>query len=480
MSLEPPRRACEMMLWFILFFAVAAFGATEWWSRAVLECLIFILAALCSVRDDFAPRSSNIIIGFAVVIGIGLIQSVNHHPVFGPAHLLPLTRALPQTLYAVLFWIAMAALVWSASGILRWDGALRRLSLAIIFIGLFISIVGLIQRGQGNIAYYGWRVIRPGTNPFGPFTNYNHAANWMVAATLIGASLFVNRVQNPRRVPLVDRGAQLCLDVFVLCIAVVAVIQTGSRGAINSFVFAVIISGGIAAGPIIQERARRSVALVLTVFAVAYGIFLYVHPKWIGLAGRMVIEDSAAYRISMYRSGLRMLADYPLWGIGLGGIQKVFPTYQEATVIGVVDRVHSSWLEIALESGVIGAVAVGFALLSIVFALGRVLIRAKGESRVVTLGFFAAIIAYLVHGVVECNFQIPANAALFCVLLAAAGAIRDSANLRSPLRQQSRSLRALVFVGLSIVSLIPGFSGATPRWNAPFMSNNDPLWLTPR
>ena len=474
MTFGPSRRACEMMLWFILFFGVAAFGATEWWSRALLEFFIFILAAMCCLRSDFNPPSGGPLIGFLAIIVLGAVQALNVRPLAGPAGLLPFTAARPQTEYALLMWAAMAALYWSASGILLWEGALRRLALAIFVIGMFIAVVGILQRGQGNTTYYGLRPVRHG-NPFGPFTNYDDAANWMAASTLIGTGLFAERLLRRVRVPLADRFAQLTLAAFILCISVAAILETGSRGAINAFLASALATLFLTSGSLPRARSRRVARAGLILTGGFYAYFLYLNPKWLGFVGG-ALESSAAYRVSMYRSGLGMLADFPFFGIGLGGFQNAFHPYQEHFVVGLVDHGHSSWLEIALEAGMFGAVAIGAALLAPLAAMGRRLTQGSIQAAALCAGLFAALLALVMHGFVEFNFQIPANATLLVVLLAAtSAAIFVPSKDIKPVIMRLRAGLVVAFALFALLSIPPGMKGWGLRFGPPFFSSAESL-----
>lgn len=475
MSVAPSRRACEGLLWFILFFAPAAFGATEWWSRAVLESLIFILAAVCSLRRDFAASWSVPLSGFAVVIAVGGLQLFNVHPLGQPAGFLPFTVAGPQTLYALLLWTALAALFWSSSGIFHWEGAVRRASWAIFGVGLFISIVGVLQRGQGNTAYYGVRLIRNNAHPFGPFPNPNHAANWMAASTLLGAGFFVEHLKLRRPIPMADRAAQIILGAFVLGVSIAAVLATRSRGASHALLLAALATAGLLSMPAIRGRLRPFLSGGLALAALAYAYFVSLHPKWIGLSGGGT-DGSTADRVAMYRAGLRLLADFPVFGTGLGGFQQVFLTYQEHHLYGVVDHVHSSWLEVALEAGLVGAAAIGAAFLAPLAALGRRLARAGLGAGALPAGCFAASLALVLHGFLDFNFQIPANAALAVVLLATVSAcLRPRENHQPPAARPRQLGLAAAFVGLAVLSSPPGISGSRPRLGSPFISPGERL-----
>lgn len=405
------------MLWIILFFAPAAFGATEQWSRYVLEGMAVMLAVMCALRDDFRSPVSAPLLGFGVVLCLGAVQLVSLRPLADPAGLLPFTISRHQALQALSLWAAYAALLWSASGILRWEGALRRASWAIFLVGLFIAVVGILQRGQGNTAYYGFRPVRHGL-PFGPFTNCDHAASWMAAAALIGVGLFATGFRRGRT-PLTERVAQQLLIGFALVVQLWAVWETASRGAINAFFVSLLVTSYVVSGALAQTSARRLARAGLFLAGLVYGLFLYSNPRSLGFAAGG-FDHSTAYRLSMYRSGLRMLADFPAFGVGLGGFTEAFRAYQEPSVVGLVEHVHSSWLEVALETGLLGLCAFGLVLFVPLWTLGRRLGCLDSTVRAAAASCFAALFAFILHGFVEFNFQIPANAALFVVLSGAA------------------------------------------------------------
>jgi hypothetical protein len=90
-------------------------------------------------------------------------------------------------------------------------------------------------------------------------------------------------------------------------------------------------------------------------------------------------------------------------------------------------------------------------------------------------GCFAAVIALVLHGLVDFNFQIAANAAVMTVLLAAVTACLAPGESRPVPAGGSRAPMAAAFVILALLSLPPGLSGARPRLGAPFVSPGDSL-----
>lgn len=414
MSVEPSRRACETLLWCVLFFAPAAFGATEWWSRALLEGMILCLAAMCAMRRDFSPSRGGLLRGLSFIVLLGAVQLLDLREATAPASWLPFTLERQRTLYALLLWSAYACLLWATSGVLRWEGAFRRACWAVFAIGLFVAVVGILQGGQGNAAYYGLRPIRHGL-PFGPFTNRDHAATWMVASSFIGMGLLADGLR-PTRVPLSERAAKQLLVLFALFVQLAAVKETASRGAMNALFASAVLTSFLVSRSLTRAKPRLFLGAGLAVAACAYLALLSYNTNWIGLP-EGALDASTAYRLSMYQSGVWMLADFPLFGVGLGGFAGVFRAYQDRIVVGIVEHIHSSWLEVALETGLLIFVAFGAAILKPVFLLGWRLMSAKGNAWAVAAGCFGASLAIILHGFVEFSFQIPADAVLFIVLL---------------------------------------------------------------
>jgi O-antigen ligase len=97
----------------------------------------------------------------------------------------------------------------------------------------------------------------------------------------------------------------------------------------------------------------------------------------------------------------------------------VFPYYRERDIRGFYDHAHNDYLEFLSESGVIAS---SLLAATVVLCLGAALLaqRRRHDPLMRGMGFSATmgITAILIHSSVDFNLQIPANAALFMVLLA--------------------------------------------------------------
>jgi O-antigen ligase len=120
------------------------------------------------------------------------------------------------------------------------------------------------------------------------------------------------------------------------------------------------------------------------------------------------------------RDALAMLRDFPLTGIGAGTFHAVYPMYTSAVVVtGFTRHAHDDYLQFACEFGLVFAAVLGAVVLVSVWTAVRAQLKRR-DQLLQGMGFAAtmAIVALLIHSAVDFNLQIPANAAMFVVMLA--------------------------------------------------------------
>lgn len=143
--------------------------------------------------------------------------------------------------------------------------------------------------------------------------------------------------------------------------------------------------------------------------AVVVGVLL-IEVLGTGVSSRIGTQGLAdGGRWQTYQSTVRMIADHPWLGTGLGTYAWIYPSYRSPDISGwgTWDRAHNTLLELAAELGVPFAclIALGWvAILSRLFAgLGR---SARPGSNLSRTAFFVALVA-VCHSLVDFSLQIP-------------------------------------------------------------------------
>ena len=185
--------------------------------------------------------------------------------------------------------------------------------------------------------------------------------------------------------------------------------------------FAASLSG---AGGFYLLAVRRLSGRTITFFASLLVIDLLIVGNFFGI--EKVAErieqtsiDSEA-RVNVDRDALAMLRDFPLTGTGAGSFYAVYPMYTSAVVVtGFTRHAEDDYLQFACEFGLVFAAALGAAVLASLWTAIRAQLKRR-DRLLQGMGFAAtmAIVALLIHSAVDFNLQIPANAAMFVVMLA--------------------------------------------------------------
>jgi O-antigen ligase len=125
-------------------------------------------------------------------------------------------------------------------------------------------------------------------------------------------------------------------------------------------------------------------------------------------------------RIETYRSTLRMIADHPWFGTGLGTFVWSFPPYRSANISmwGVYDRAHSTPLELAADLGLplAGLIALCWLFVLVVLVQG---VLKRRRDRIVPVGALIVAVLGLVHSSIDFPLQIPGYALIVFALVGA-------------------------------------------------------------
>jgi O-antigen ligase len=184
---------------------------------------------------------------------------------------------------------------------------------------------------------------------------------------------------------------------------------------------------------------RWELALVATVLAVGLGLLLWIGPGSIvdhfRVAESGQNEPSLVTRILISKTTLKAFLGFPVLGTGLSTFPAAFLHYYPAGDEKVWLQAHNDYAQILLETGIVGSViaALGLLVLSTQL-LGPIAGRQQVGERLIYYALCISILSLMIHSVVDFNLHVPANAALFVVVLAMALAQRSLLR-RSPSRE---------------------------------------------
>jgi O-antigen ligase len=351
---------------------------------------------------------------------------------YHPASLHALSLSASSTLTALGLFVAFAMLVLGLTNVLAAE-RLEWLVNQLMGLGLALAVVGVVQKAlidpDAPLIYGFWKP-RFGGNPFGPFINRNHFAGWMVMAlpVIVGYSCTVlARSTLPLRGPLAAKlrwvmtmdASQFLLVGFCTLLMGMSLVLTGSRSGIASFVVAMMVFGYLLVRRFQERRARLLAAGYLT-------LVLAGAVAWAGTDiafGRFVqARADTPGRFLAWQDTVRIIQDFPWFGIGMGTYGQAMLVYQTANRPQMYVQAHNDYLQMAAEGGLLVAVPVLVTAVLIVATIRRRLISGMDDLPTSWLrsGAIAGLAGIAAQSLVEFSLQMPGNTVLFACVLAIA------------------------------------------------------------
>lgn len=354
-----------------------------------------------------------------------------------PLPWLPISLA-PYKSFASLLWLLPALGV--LFGMIRL-GAFKATWIAAAFAAgtLLAVLIGALQVAGGEMSpWYFYEISNRGVMT-GFFSNANHMATFLVITIPFLTALFAKARRKAR-------SAQSSSGVFVILIGGLAVVSVGL--VINQSLAGLGLALPVTAASFLMLRARRGklpswsilVVAALTVGSVA---LVFSAPFANNLTSEAA-KSSPYSRYTTFGTSIRAAKDFFPTGSGIGSFVEIYPQYEEQADVTRwhMNHVHSDFIEIALEAGVLGIILV---LLFLIWWSGRVLAIWRADQA----DYFArastiASAAILAHSIVDYPLRTAAISAAFavcCALMAGARAkVRQHA--KSPAEDRARHLSA--------------------------------------
>ncbi|MBI2485750.1 MAG: O-antigen ligase family protein [Deltaproteobacteria bacterium] len=267
----------------------------------------------------------------------------------------------------------------------------------------------------------------------GTFVNRNHFAGFleMSIPLALGYALSLSNWDEEKQksffkklVTSDDLYKQILL-LFLAGIMLLALVLSKSRmgifSAILSLIFFFIVYSSFK-----KDKAGKAWMLLFVIaIAILYGL-------WIGLYSVferfLQIEAEAPGRTLVWKDMLSMIRDFPLFGTGFGTFSHVYPLYKKFIEKAVVySYAHNDYLQLMVETGILGFLCIITALLLFIFSSLRSLNRFSQEEDYFSFSLILAgltgIISLLIHSLADFNLHIPSNALYFALLIGFVSAI---------------------------------------------------------
>jgi O-antigen ligase len=172
-------------------------------------------------------------------------------------------------------------------------------------------------------------------------------------------------------------------------------------------------AAGVAVLLLIKDRR------LLALLPVAFALFVALAPS--AVTSRLWSmfdphDPTSRDRIAMLRSGVEMVRDHPVTGVGPNMVREVYASYRDAGAVEALNvHLHNVPMQIAAERG-LPALAIWFTFLALVVSDMIRMLRI-GRSPSLAAGGLAAVVAMFAAGLFEYNFGDSEFLMLFLVLV---------------------------------------------------------------
>ncbi|MEY4416698.1 MAG: hypothetical protein RIQ53_3991 [Pseudomonadota bacterium] len=452
---------CALLVW-----APLPLGSNRPWAAALLALMVWAIVAihlLLRVRDavalpgELARRALPWLVaplaGFTVLVGLQLA---------GFAGLGTLEAS--QTRFHLLSSLAHVGLVSAVLLCAHSDKRVKWLLFAMLGAGVLQAVLAVLMLSGRQTFWYMFYQFAYNGRASGTFPNADHLAGYMELCLSAGFGLLVSQfggssAADSDRELSWQRKLQHVMQFILspkmllrlaLVVLVVALVMTHSRMGNGAFFIALLIVGAVIA---IVSTKLRQVAMWLVISMVVVDVFII--GQWVGLEkvvdrlqdtveatqlesearadGQLDLgrgaaegkqEESLQDRLRAPRLAAGLIDEAPVFGKGAGTFYLRFPAMKQPAMTGFWDHVHNDYIEIAVDTGLVGlGLLMTAALATLVRAVSLLRDNQPRLHRGVGAAALMALVCMGLHSLVDFNLQIPANAGALLVLMALAWAV---------------------------------------------------------
>lgn len=443
--------------YFLLCLLLGGASAAGLLANTLLQliAIVMIVAALV-IRPRTPPTRSGrrLLTLFGMMVGVILIQLVPLPPAIWtmlpgrdgveqgfamlgqPLPWLPISLSPNDTIASALWLLpAVAVLLW----ILKLGVRESWLAWAMAATMVASVLVGAMQISGGeNSPWYFYEVTNYGVT-VGFFSNANHLATFLLATVPFLGALYMAAGRRRRAAHKSAGLAVILAGLFGLVL-----VGLGINGSLAGLGLIVPVAGAT----LLLMRRRRGIP----VWAVAVVALLALGSVAVVFSGRFdnnlisaEAQDSTVSRYTTFMTSFEAVKDFFPFGSGIGTFQPIYRLYEDAQRVTTtyMNHAHSDWIEIVLETGLLGAVVL---LLFLVWWARRAhAIWRAPEPDYYARAATIASAAILAHSLVDYPLRTVAIAAVFafcCALMASGRTAGPAKGKRWPAKRPARHLSA--------------------------------------
>ncbi len=353
-----------------------------------------------------------------------------------------LKEFIKYTSYVTLFFLSLVLT----------DTRKRLITLAatLFLTGTALTLYSLINHyGEGVISLN--QSIPPWGDPWseavrGTFSHRNHFAGFLEITIPLGICLLLVSIKNFKaKLRPNNRSSNLLnfitsprlLLLGAVILMIIALFDTASRGGTGAFFIA--ITGTAILFSLLKRRKVIATNNILAIISIA---LILPHMSAEGGLGDRLEERgfSPNGRDLMTTAITSIISDFPTFGSGAGTYPYIQHKYKnsELGVSPMSKRAHNDYLELICDQGIPGIFLLGTALfLFFLRIISGVRKRRDHLMRGLLFGSVTGITSIMLHAAFEFNFQIPANAIYFWVLVSIgilATTLESANHRREPVR----------------------------------------------
>jgi len=331
-----------------------------------------------------------------------------------------------KTTLSIIVLFAYGAVFYSFVN--RFDGFRVRTRLAnlVVFTVTFIAFLGIINMYVQNNKLFWCRPIISGT-PTGPFINTIHFSHFMALGIPIAIAMWIGKIRlkiksvNFNKITFLMYYIKYSILYFVPAVIMTAALfRALSRGAMIAFCVSILFFMVLL---ILKKRIGKNLLLLLAIMLIAV-IFINRLDK--GTIGARIETlkspmqtQSGQMRLAIWGDTLKIVKDYPLFGIGLNTYQGIIQKYK--TIYGsgkmVFTHAENDYIETLSEVGIFGMTII---ILMGLFFTRNVFIHFKlsrdSFETILLVGGISSCIAALIGACTDFVFHIPAISFIFLVV----------------------------------------------------------------